>query len=226
MTDFDRVLLALADRAVAAELRAALPHAEVITLGPAAPLPGPRPGAQWAFVDWLLPDTSGLELCRRLRSAPATASAHITLVLDDGDPESRRRALKAGADDYLPGPLTVQAVLGRVGRLGAIRPRDPHEHALAHGALELDPLAHRAWFAGRPIPLRPKQFALLAHFMGHPNRVHSRGNLLRVLGNEGHGNDERTVDVCVGRLRRDLRSVGAPDPLRTVRNRGYVFDSV
>ncbi|MFA7587289.1 MAG: response regulator, partial [Novosphingobium sp.] len=58
-------------------------------------------GRLWCFVDWLLEDTSGLEMCRRLRESPAASHGHITMVLDEDDSEIRRRAIRAGADDYL-----------------------------------------------------------------------------------------------------------------------------
>ena len=71
-------------------------------------------GPVWAFVDWVLDDLAGLEMCRRLRSDPRTSEAHITMVLEADDPDDRRRALKAGADDYMLGPVDRNAVLDRV----------------------------------------------------------------------------------------------------------------
>ena len=68
----------------------------------------------WAFVDWVMPELAGLELCRRLRADSRTADAHVTMVLEEDDAEDRRRALRAGADDYVIGPLTRTAVLDRV----------------------------------------------------------------------------------------------------------------
>jgi two-component system phosphate regulon response regulator PhoB len=74
--------------------------------------------------------------------------------------------------------------------------------------------------------MRPRQFALLSYLMQHPDRVHARGDLLKVLGRKGEEADERTVDAWVARLRRALRHHGAPDVLRTVRDYGYVLDTV
>src|ERR1700755_465367 len=71
-------------------------------------------GALWAFIDWVLPEISGLEVCRRLRCDPLTAQAHITMILDEDDQESRRRALRTGADDYMVGPIDRAALLDRV----------------------------------------------------------------------------------------------------------------
>src|SRR5690606_26418744 len=78
---------------------------------------GPRKlveGPAWAFVEWVMDDLSGLELCRRLRADPRLREAHVTIVLEADDSDDRRRALKAGADDYAVGPLDRQAMLDRV----------------------------------------------------------------------------------------------------------------
>jgi two-component system, OmpR family, phosphate regulon response regulator PhoB len=183
-------------------------------------------GRVWCFVDWLLSDISGLEMCRRLRSAPATAQSHITMVLDDDDSEARRRALRAGADDYVLGPLTSELLLNRLQAYQSGVSASKPQPKLGHGELTLDLAAHTARWRGTPLPLRPNEFRLLIHFIEHPNQVFSRTSLIAILGKEGEAIDERTVDVWVGRLRRALMAHGVPDPLRTVRSMGYVLDSI
>lgn len=213
------LLAVLADR---------MPGLRVLTAGAQAPVRRPE-GRTWCFVDWLLPDLSGLEMCRRLRDAPATAHSHITMILDEDDTEARRRALRAGADDYVLAPLTPELLLDRLkrqsgngggGNGGASQPR------LAHGSMTLDLAAHQARWQGRAVPLRPNEFRLLAHFIEHPDQVLSRTGLIEMLGKDSDIIDERTVDVWVGRLRRALKAHGVPDPLRTVRSLGYVLDSL
>lgn len=71
-------------------------------------------GPVWAFVDWVLPELAGLEMVRRLRADPRMAEAHIIMVLEQDEPDDRRRALRAGADDYLIGPLDRTTILDRV----------------------------------------------------------------------------------------------------------------
>ncbi len=181
-------------------------------------------GKLWGFVDWLCPTMSGLELCRRLRESEATRHAHLTMVLEEPNQEARRRALLAGADDYLVGPLDALRLLERIDSLGA---KDTAARALlVHGAITIDPAAHQIRVNGRPVPMRPNEFRLLVHFMEHPDQVFSRSALIDRLGKDGEALDERTVDVWVGRLRRSLAAHGTPDPLRTVRALGYVMDSV
>ena len=180
----------------------------------------------FVFIDWLLPAMSGLELCRRLREASVGRRCHITLALETADAGQRRRALAAGADDYMRGPLTAEAIAARAGLEAApARPvAGPRRHV--HGELVLDLGAYQARYRDRPLPLRPNELRLLAHFLGNPDQVFSRSSLIVHLGKDGEAIEERTVDVWIGRLRRSLRAHGVADPLRTVRSVGYVLDSL
>ncbi len=192
-------------------------------LGPDGPLRLVE-GPMWAFVDWVLPDLAGLEMCRRLRADPRTAEAHVTMVLEVDDPDDRRRALKAGADDYVIGPLTRTAVLDRV---LALQSRGSERHATRRielGALVIDMAALQARWAGQPIGLRPNEFRLLRFLAENPGRVLTREDLIAGLGKREPPVDERTVDVWIGRLRRAIKAAGGGNPLRTVRSMGYVFD--
>ncbi|MED5544523.1 MAG: response regulator transcription factor [Pseudomonadota bacterium] len=182
-------------------------------------------GALWVFVDWVLPEMSGLELCRRLRADALTAHAHVTMVLEEDNVDDRKRALRMGADDYMVGPLVRNALLDRV--LGA----NVSEHdatgirTVAQGDLTVDVAAFQARWQGKPISLMPNELRLLRYFIEHPGRVFTRAQLIAALGKQEPPVDERTVDVWIGRLRRALKGVGAGNPLRTVRSLGYVFDA-
>ncbi|MEP7222976.1 MAG: response regulator transcription factor [Novosphingobium sp.] len=219
------LLLTAPSKALLAELSQRRPDWQIVRLGEVPP-EDPVNGAAWGFIDWLLPEISGLEMCRRLRGAASTRGAHLTMVLDSADREARQRALAAGADDYLPGPLTADVVLDRVESLGGNRPAPAPRLRLMHGELTLDMAAYQARHGTTLISLRPNEFRLLAHFLDNPDQVFSREALIDKLGKHAQGIDERTVDVWIGRLRRSLRAQGAPDPLRTVRSLGYVLDSI
>ena len=180
---------------------------------------GPRriaEGQVWAFIDWVLDDMSGLELCRRLRSDPRMADAHLTMVLDGAESggdscahdEDRRRALKAGADDYMIGPIDRHKVLDRVFALRSPRQQHRVARVIELGALTIDLGSLQARWAAE-----------------NPDRVLTRHDLIAGLGKQEPPIDARTVDVWVGRLRRALQQAGAGQPLRTVRSMGYVFDS-
>lgn len=180
-------------------------------------------GEVWGFIDWVCPTMSGLEMCRRLREAEPTRRSHLTMVLDDPDPDARRRALQAGADDYIVGTLDAAQVIDRVDRKG--NGAQPVRQRFVNGPVAIDIAAHQVRVGGTIVALRPNEFRLLAHFMEFPDQVFSRAALIDRLGKDGDALDERTVDVWVGRLRRALTDHGAPDPLRTVRSLGYVMDS-
>ncbi|MEL7446808.1 MAG: response regulator transcription factor [Pseudomonadota bacterium] len=181
-------------------------------------------GPMWAFIDWVMDDMAGLEMCRRLRADPRTSEAHITMVLEQDDLEDRRRALRAGADDYMIGPIDRTIILDRVLALQA-RSGEPHAtKRIEVGELTIDMAALQARWEKEPIMLRPNEFRLLRFFAENPNRVLSRDDLINGLGKREPPIDERTVDVWVGRLRRALKAAGAGNPLRTVRSMGYVFD--
>ncbi|WP_068071893.1 winged helix-turn-helix transcriptional regulator [Novosphingobium lentum] len=188
-----------------------------------APLPL-LDGKAWAFVDWVLPDLSGLELCRRLRCDPHASQAHITMVLEEDDLEARRRALRAGADDYVVGPVDRNGVLDRVLSLQAAELDTTAARTIRLGELTVDLAALQARWKGVAIQLMPNEFRLLRYFMEQPGQVFSRTQLISALGKQEQPIDERTVDAWVSRLRRALHDAGAGSPLRTVRSLGYVLD--
>lgn len=189
---------------------------------------GPRrltEGPVYAFVDWVLTDISGLEMCRRFRADPRMASAHVTMILESCDPEDKRRALAAGADDYVVGPVDRTTVLDRVLALGTGKSGSLIGKLYSFGDLEIDMGALQARWEGKPIALRPNEFRLLRFFAENADRVLTRPELIDGLGKQEPPIDERTVDVWIGRLRRALRAAGAGKPIRTVRSMGYVYDS-
>lgn len=190
---------------------------------PDAPLPLME-GQPWAFIDWVLPDMSGLELCRRFRAVDGLGqNAHITMILEDADAEAKRRALRAGADDYIMGPIDRPALLDRV--LSVQLPdHDTPARTLKLGDLTLDLAALQARWRERAVTLMPNELRLLRYLMEQPGHVFSRQQLISALGKHDQPIDERTVDAWVSRLRRALRDVGAGSPLRTVRSLGYVLD--
>ncbi len=189
------------------------------------PFIGRLEGTIYCLVDWLLPQMSGMEMCRKLREYPATAHSHITLVLDEDDADAKRRALAAGADDYLIGPLTPERLAAKL-REHWSNPNQTHGTTmLSLGDLAMDLVAHRVTWRGKQVPLMPNQFRLLAHFLSHPDQVFTRNSLIAFVSKDGEVSDERTVDVWVKRLRRAFRSHGAPNPIRTVHSVGYVLDT-
>lgn len=188
---------------------------------------GPRrviDGSVMAYVDWVLPDISGFEMCRRLRANPASRNAHIVMVLERDDLDDRRRALEAGADNYLVGPLQRSAILDQIMAMNGATGQRPNERTLVLGDLSLNSDSYLARWKGEPIDLRPNLFRLMRFFAERPNQLLTRKDVIEGLGKMDRIADERTVDVWIGRLRRSLMEAGVGNPLRTVRGHGYVLD--
>lgn len=223
MNDTVSLLITSPHPGLVSDIASKRPGWRILSLGDVPPS-SRLEGKVWGFIDWLGQSMSGLEMCRRLRESEATRGAHLTMVLEEPSSEAKRRALLAGADDYMVGPLDVTRLLERIESLGGARPSG--RQLLVNGPVSLDPAAHQVRVNGRVVTIRPNEFRLLAHFIEHPDQVFSRAALIERLGKDGETIDERTVDVWVGRLRRALIAEGAPDPLRTVRSLGYVMDSI
>lgn len=188
---------------------------------------GPRKlveGSTWAFVDWVMDDLSGLEMCRRLRADKRFAETHITLILEEDDPEDRRRALKAGADDYAIGPLDRQAMLDRVLALLSARSAAQANQVIEAGDLSINVSGEQVRWRNQLVPLRPNEFRVLRFMAENPNRILTRKELVEALGKAGDPDYLRTVDVWIKRLRFGLRNADAGHLLRTVHGKGYVFD--
>jgi two-component system phosphate regulon response regulator PhoB len=176
------------------------------------------------ILDWMLPDISGIELCRRLRSRPESRQLPIVMLTARGEESDRVRGLSTGADDYIVKPFSVPELLARVAAL--LRRASPERVAdvLGFGDISLDREKKRVTRAGRAVDLGPTEYRLLEFLMERPGRVFSREQLLDGVWGSDIYIDERTVDVHVGRLRKALNRGDEADPIRTVRGSGYALD--
>jgi len=175
-------------------------------------------------LDWMLPNVSGIEVCRQLKTNPETAKTPVVMLSARSEEVDRVRGLETGADDYVVKPYSVAELLARLRtQLRRTRPAAVGEQ-LAFDDIILDMAEHRVYRAGAQVSLGPTEFRLLTAFMERPGRVWSREQLLdRVWGRDIYV-DSRTVDVHVGRLRKALKTGGAnEDPIRTVRGAGYAL---
>ena len=174
-------------------------------------------------LDWMLPNVSGIEVCRRLKSRVETKGVPIIMLSARSEEVDLVRGLETGADDYMVKPYSVAELIARVRtQLRRTRPASQGE-LLEYQDITLDSTTHRVNRAGQPLKLGPTEFRLLATFLEKPGRVWSREQLLdRVWGRDIYV-DTRTVDVHVGRLRKALCTHGGEDPLRTVRGAGYAL---
>lgn len=176
------------------------------------------------LLDWMLPQLSGLEVCRRLRRRPDTAHLPIIMLTARGEEPDRLRGLDTGADDFIAKPFSPAELIARVRAvLRRVRPAFA-EQVLSFHDLRMDLAAHRVFRGEREVHLSPTEFRLLRYFLEHPGRVFSRAQLLdRVWGSDLEI-ELRTVDATIRRLRRALNLSKETDLLRTVRAEGYSLD--
>ncbi len=172
------------------------------------------------LLDLMLPDMSGTEVCRRLKSDPRTQGIPVIVLTAQGEELDRVVGFELGADDYVVKPfsvrellLRVRAVLRRAGQQGSERP------ITEVGGIRIDVDAHRAWVRGEALDLTPLEFRLLATLVTRAGRVQSRERLLSDVWEMSSELETRTVDTHVKRLREKLGP--ARDLLETVRGVGY-----
>ncbi|MBT3701707.1 MAG: phosphate regulon transcriptional regulator PhoB [Alphaproteobacteria bacterium] len=178
-----------------------------------------------AIIDWMLPQRSGVEICRHIRANVETQRLPIIMLTARGEESDRVLGLDSGADDYVIKPYSPREMVARVrALLRRTRPENDEGQIIFEDIL-LDIVSHKVTRGDKRIALGPTEYRILKVLMEKPGRVYSRERLLdRVWGSDIHVED-RTVDVHVGRLRKALKSTGGPDLIRTVRGSGYAIDN-
>ncbi len=176
-------------------------------------------------LDWMLPNVSGLEVCRRLRRGSETRTLPVIMLTARGTDADRIRGLDTGADDYVTKPFSHDELHARIRAvLRRIRPALAEE-VLSYADVEINTATHAVTRARRPDKLGPTEFRLLCFLIAHPRRVFPRDRLLDAVWGPHAEVDERTVDVHIRRLRKALNRDGLPDLIRTVRAAGYALGS-
>ncbi|HTH77944.1 MAG TPA: phosphate regulon transcriptional regulator PhoB [Ramlibacter sp.] len=171
------------------------------------------------LLDWMLPGASGIQLAKKWRTESRTKEIPILMLTARGDEPDKIAGLDAGADDYITKPFSTQEMLARI--RAVLRRRAP-EHAndvVTIGGLSLDAATHRVSWKNLAVKIGPTEFKLLQYLMKHPERVHSRSQLLDKVWGDHVFIEERTVDVHIKRLRESLGDAGAM--VETVRGAGY-----
>ncbi len=176
------------------------------------------------LLDWMLPQFSGIEVCRRVRRSAHTQNLPIIMLTARGEESDRVRGLDYGADDYIVKPFSPSELVARVRAvLRRLRPAFEAE-ILQFSDVTMDLAEFRVTRSGDSVRLAPTEFRLLRHFMEHPGRVFTREQLLNAVWGREIYLEPRTVDVHVRRLRRTLNAGGRQDIIRTVRATGYAMD--
>jgi len=177
------------------------------------------------LVDWMLPDTSGLEFTRALKRERDTRDLPVIMLTARADEADKVAGLEGGADDYITKPFSPRELVARVNAVLRRAEGGGEGESLEADGLALDRAGHRVSARGRAVALGPTEYRLLEFFMTHPDRVYSREQLLdRVWGGNVYV-EERTIDVHIRRLRRALEEHGYDRFVQTVRGTGYRFST-
>ena len=177
------------------------------------------------LVDWMLPDTSGLEFTRALKRDRETRELPVIMLTARAEEGDKVAGLEGGADDYITKPFSPRELLARINAvLRRSMPTEGTERIDIEG-LVLDQSSQRVSVGERTVALGPTEYRMLAFFMTHAERVYTREQLLdRVWGGNVYV-EERTIDVHIRRLRKALEEFGYDRLIQTVRGSGYRFSA-
>jgi two-component system phosphate regulon response regulator PhoB len=177
------------------------------------------------LLDWMLPGMSGVEFARRLRAEERTRGIPLIMLTARGEEQDKVLGLESGADDYITKPFSPRELMARIKAVLRRRAPETTEDPVDLGGLRLDPATHRLTADNNPVNLGPTEFRLLHFLMTHPERVHSRAQLLDQVWGDHVFVEERTVDVHIRRLRSALEPTGHDGLVQTVRGSGYRFST-
>jgi len=173
------------------------------------------------LLDWMLPDFSGVEICKNLKKDSKFKNIPIIMLTAKGEEEDKIKGLNSGADDYITKPFSFPELLARVKAL--LRRSKPSVVAdiVEFEDLKIDRMTRRVYRKKKEIHLGPKEYDLLNFFIKNPKRVYSREQILENVWSENINVENRTIDVHIRRLRQNINIIGVKELIRTVRSAGY-----
>jgi two-component system phosphate regulon response regulator PhoB len=177
------------------------------------------------ILDWMLPDTSGIDICRQIKIDKKLKNIPVLILTAKGEPDDKIKGLEVGADDYVTKPFNNKELLLRVKSL--IKRSKPSllEDLGIFKDLKIDRITKKVFRENKEIKLGPIEYKLLDFLIKSPQRVYSREQLLSNVWGESINVESRTVDVHIRRLRKAINIDKKDDLIRTVRSSGYSLDS-
>ncbi len=176
------------------------------------------------ILDWMLPEISGVEICKLIRAKPDIKEIPIIMLTAKGEEEDKIKGLSAGADDYVTKPFSIPELMARVKANMRRAPEIITTKELVFEDIRMDLVTKKVYRGNNYIHLGPTEFRLLRMLMEEPKKVFSREFLLKNVWGINIYVETRTVDVHIRRLRKSLNEFG-PDYIRTVRATGYSIDN-
>ena len=173
------------------------------------------------LLDWMLPDFSGVEICKILKKEKKFKEIPIIMLTAKGEDEDKIKGLNSGADDYITKPFSFPELLARIKAL--LRRSKPSlvSDIVEFEDLKVDRLTRRVFRKNKEIYLGPKEYDLINFFIKNPKRVYSRDLILENIWTNNINVETRTVDVHIRRLRQTINIKGTKELIRTVRSAGY-----
>ena len=173
------------------------------------------------LLDWMLPDLSGIDVCKSLRRDKNFKNLPIIMLTAKGEEEDKVKGLESGVDDYITKPFGFNELMARLKAL--LRRSDPKTVSddLIFEDLKLDRTERRVFRDNNEIHLGPTEFRLLEFFLLNPKRVFSRDQILESVWPNNINVESRTIDVHIRRLRQSINLSGKKELVRTVRSAGY-----
>ena len=173
------------------------------------------------LLDWMLPDLSGIEICKSIRKDNSFKSLPVIMLTAKGEEEDKIKGLDSGVDDYLTKPFSFNELMARI--KAVLRRSNPNiiSDSLEYEDLSLDRIEKRVFRDQQEIKLGPTEFRLLEFFLTNPKRVYSRDQILEIVWPNNVNVESRTIDVHIRRLRQSINIEGKKELIRTVRSSGY-----
>ena len=173
------------------------------------------------LLDWMLPDLSGIEICKNIRKDNKFKTLPIIMLTAKGEEEDKIKGLESGVDDYLTKPFSFKELLARI--KAVLRRSNPNmvSDSLEYEDLLLDRIEKRVFRDNSEIKLGPTEFRLLEFFLMNPKRVYSRDQILENVWPNNINIESRTIDVHIRRLRQSINIDNKKELIRTVRASGY-----
>ena len=173
------------------------------------------------LLDWMLPDLSGIDICKNIRKDNSFKDLPIIMLTAKGEQEDKIKGLDSGIDDYLTKPFSFNELMARIKAI--LRRSDPKtvSDTLEFDDLRLDRLEKRVFRDSIEIQLGPTEFRLLEFFLTNPKRVFTRDQILENVWPNNINVETRTIDVHIRRLRKSININNNKELIRTVRSSGY-----
>ncbi len=176
------------------------------------------------LLDWMLPDISGIEVCRNLKRINLLKNIPIIMLTAKGEEEDKLKGFKTGADDYVTKPFSQKELIARVNALLKRVKPNAVEDVVIFEDLKVDRAQKRVFRGEKEVELGPTEFKLIDFLIKNPKRVYSREQLLNNVWGDNVYVESRTIDVHIRRVRKAINIDGKKDLIRTVRSSGYSLD--